>query len=411
MAVTYWLTLSIWRSAGFDVPEYARYARAFWTAKARLSALPREYPPLAILPFSLALLPGSADESAAFAVWMGIAFIAGYLGFRHFSTRRSSLRFVCYTLLGAQGVLLARYDLLPALMTLGALWATRRQRYTLAYVLLAAGIALKLYPVLLLPLIMIEQWHVARRQIAVERGDGAGPRWRAARQIGAGAALCLGLAALPFVAALWRDGAGALSVFGYALARPVQIESLAATLGWLGTLVGIPATHFYSFFSDNYAGPLVDGASWGLEMALLVGCLIVYRQRFLGKLGLERAFLICLCLIVLTSKVFSTQYLIWVLPFAAEAGGYEVIWILVCLLTFVDYPLFYPFNQPVYTSTEVTLFLVLLALRNGLLVFVTLRMLLRPQGMSMERGVADARSETRAAVMAHGPARGDARDE
>lgn len=411
VAATYWLTLSIWRSADFDVPEYAQYAQAFWTAQPRLSALPREYPPLVIVAFSLALLPGSADVRAVFGVWMGVAFLAGYLGLRRFSTHGSALRFAVYMLLGAQGVLLARYDLLPALATLGALWATRHRRFTLAYVLLAVGIALKLYPALLLPVVMIEQWRVARNPIGPGSGDEDGARWRAARRVGGGAALCLGFAALPFVGALWRDGAGAFSVFGYALARPAQIESVAATLGWVGTLVGIPATHFYSFLSDNYAGPLVDGASWGLGVTLLAGCVVVYRLRLLGRLGLEQAFLICLCLIVLTSKVFSTQYLIWVLPFAAEVGGYEAIWILICLLTFVDYPLFYPFNHPIYTSTEVTLFLALLALRNGLFVFVTARILLRPQVTGTKRDEANARDEALVAVMAHGPTQGGAHSE
>ena len=84
-------------------------------------------------------------------------------------------------------------------------------------------------------------------------------------------------------------------------------------------------------------------------------------------------------MVVVTAKVFSTQYLIWVVPLAAEDGDYVPAWLLICLLTFLDYPLLYPFNQPGYTPASVSVFALLMLARNGLLLLLTLR-LLRSRG-------------------------------
>jgi hypothetical protein len=78
----------------------------------------------------------------------------------------------------------------------------------------------------------------------------------------------------------------------------------------------------------------------------------------------------------LGSKVFSTQYVTWVLPLAAVAGGDTLVWLAICALTFADYPWFYPFNHPPYTLFDERLFMALVAVRNTLLLFVTGRALL-----------------------------------
>src|SRR5262245_11642466 len=61
-----------------DLAEYHRYALAFWTGPTRFRALPLEYPPLAILIFSLILVPPLANFQAVFMFWMGIVALAGY---------------------------------------------------------------------------------------------------------------------------------------------------------------------------------------------------------------------------------------------------------------------------------------------------------------------------------------------
>ncbi|MFI5274179.1 MAG: hypothetical protein ACHQ4H_14180 [Ktedonobacterales bacterium] len=380
-SATLWLTLVVWRSADFDVPEYVRYARAFWLGQPRFLALPQEYPPPALLVFGLPLLLGTVEPRLAFGVCMAVMLLLGYIGFRRYSsTSGGALRYVCYLLLGAQGTLLARYDLVPALATVAALWATRRRHFALAYTLLGAGAALKLYPAALIPIVAIAQWRDARarqdpsaaRALATvrRRSSAATPSARLAL---AASGLLLALCAAVCVLAA-RAGATELATLTYAFTRPVQIESLPATFAWLGTIVGIPLTHLYAYGSDGVAGPLASAASWWSLPLLAAGCLLVYALTLAGKLSVERAFLACVCVLLLTAKVFSTQYLIWVLPLAAEAGGDEVLWLVICALTFADYPLYYPFNHD-YTVAATMRFLALLALRNALFVLAAVRAL------------------------------------
>ncbi|HEX5546500.1 MAG TPA: glycosyltransferase family 87 protein, partial [Ktedonobacterales bacterium] len=253
-----------WKLTSGDVIEYNTYAQAFWLSHPPLHQLPVEYPPLAIIPFSLTLLPPLKDIQTVFSLWMAAVVVIGYAGFLRFSTRRRGLIYLLYLLVGSNAVLTARFDIVPALITLAALWATERKRFVLAYLLLAAGILLKLYPAFLLPIVMIAHWQ------AVRVAYPATVRWRdgfralvgfvkrdpAVRAVASGAALCAGAVALAFAAAIAVAGGAALSGFTYASDRPLQIESTPATLLWLGTLVGIPAHPEFSFVSLNMVGPL-----------------------------------------------------------------------------------------------------------------------------------------------------------
>ncbi|HEX5570422.1 MAG TPA: hypothetical protein VFX31_03490, partial [Ktedonobacterales bacterium] len=58
-----------------DVAEYYTYALNFWTGHPIFTALPTEYPPLAILPFSFTLLPPLPDYQSVFSWWAAAAVI------------------------------------------------------------------------------------------------------------------------------------------------------------------------------------------------------------------------------------------------------------------------------------------------------------------------------------------------
>lgn len=391
-AGTLWLTLSVWRSADFDVLEYAGYARAYWLGQPHFAALPQEYPPAALLVFGLAVLPAGSDVRVVFGVWMGLLFVVGFAGFRCRAGVSAAARYAMYLLLGAQGTLLARFDLVPALATVGALWAIQRRRFALAYLLLGVGILLKFYPVVLVPLAVLEHLHVIRQAgniveggLVASPGTASGSGGGGTRQVAhVGRALVLTGAGIGFLCAagitgmsLLRGPGSALASVRYAIERPIQVESFQATLLWLGTFLGIPAEHSYAFGADSYTGVLSGAVGMAAVAALGASCAFIYWRLGTGNLEIGRAFLVCLCVVALTSKVFSTQYLIWILPIAAEVGGDVVFWLLVCALSFVDYPLLYPFNQPGYTSMETTVFLALLAARNLALVVLTVRVLSR----------------------------------
>lgn len=392
------LSFSLWRLPSGDVDEYRQYAVDFWTAYPIFHRLPVEYPPLAIVPFTLTLVPPVPLYHTVFAIWMGAFVLLGYAGILHYGGRGRAIVYAGYLLLGTAATLLARFDIVPALVTLAALWATERRHFGYAYVLLAIGILLKLYPVFLVPIVLLAHWQAAAKRERLEAYQGYEPLdiaalpWRRSpraalgrltasypfRRVAGGAMLCGGLVLLGFTGAFLLNPTGALSNFFYAGQRPLQVESTPASILWLGTIIGIPAGPDYSFTSLNYVGVL-DGALKLLSaLALLGGCLWVYWRQFRGRLDVGRAFAAVLCVVLVTNKLFSPQYLIWVLPVIAYVEGFDLIWVAICFLTWLDFPIIYQWRHPIQTVTFDAAFMPVLALRNGLLLWATLRVIIRP---------------------------------
>jgi hypothetical protein len=382
-----------------DVLEYQRYAMSFWYGHPPFRHLPVEYPPLTILPFTLTILPPLPDPVVVFAWWMGALLIAAYYWLRRASTPRRAVVFVAYLLIGATTTVLARYDLFPALATLVALWACERGRFRLAYVLLAIGVLLKLYPAFLIPIVAAQQWRTLRAPAMAERMGAPASRWRTwrsswrqevarlrhqaaieltsapVRTVAEELARCIALIVAGFLVAALLSPSGALSGFSYAGARPLQIESTPATLMWIGSWFGLAAHPVYTYHSLNLVGPL-DGALKPLSaLALAGGCLLVYWRVARGQLPVGEAFVACLCVILVTNKIFSPQYLIWVLPLVAYVMGLRLAWVLIGLLTTLVYPFLYFAHPHIRLVAYDPLFLPALALRNALLLFVTVRLL------------------------------------
>src|SRR5262249_31691561 len=136
--------------------------------------------------------------------------------------------------------------------------------------------------------------------------------------------------------------------------------------------------YLFQYHSCNYLG-VAAGAIEPLSTALLVaGCLLVYALQARGRVPLGRAFLATLCVVLLTNKTLSAQYVVWVVPFAAAIDGFDLAWLGICAPTTREYPFLYNQYKGCYgMSFHPTLFLVVLAARNGLLLFVTLRTILR----------------------------------
>jgi hypothetical protein len=351
-----------------DIRVYHRYAVEFWAGKHAFSVLPIEYPPLTIVVFSLSVLPPLRDYASVYAGWMAALFMVGYFAYRRFSSRHNATLYAVYLLLGATVALLGRYDLFPAMLTVAALWAARRRRYMLAYLFLAAGALLKLYPIALLPVLMIEH----RRYLMTNDRP-----WRL--PVAQGVAAVGALVTASFALGFWVEGWNALSVFYYAAARPLQVESLGATLLWLGSFLGFSAVTEHGWASYNLVGPLDSGIMALLSFAGLAGLGWIYWRSWLGRLELGRGMLAVVCVTLLTSKVFSPQYLIWALPLVVEVEGIDLVWLVICACTTLIYPVLYVndhiFGTPgplPYTGT----FLGTIAIRNAALIVAAVRVLL-----------------------------------
>jgi hypothetical protein len=369
-----------------DIKVYHRYAVQFWAGKNAFHALPVEYPPLTILVFTLSVLPPLWDYVSVYASWMAGVFLAGYFAFRKFSSRHNASIYAVYLLLGATEALLGRFDLLPALLTVGAFWAGKRRRFMLAYLFLAAGALIKLYPLALVPILMIEH----RRFLVTHDRP-----WRLPVALGAAAAG--GLVAASFALGFLVEGWDSLSTFYYAAARPLQVESLGATLLWLGSFLGFPAITEHGWASYNLVGPLDSGIMALLSFAGLAGLSWIYWRSWLGRMEFGRGLLAVVCVTLLSSKVFSPQYLIWALPLVVEVEGIDFVWLAICACTTLIYPVLYVndhiFGTPgplPYTGT----FLGTIAIRNAALIIATARVVLPGRRLATLPATEPARQES-----------------
>lgn len=344
-----------------DIDLYHRYALAF----VGNHSLPFEYPVLAIVPFLLTL-PPLGDYITVYAGLMLLVFLGGYALFCRFASVRAANVYAVYVLFGGAVTTLARFDLVPALATVGALWLVSRRRFTWGYVLLAIGVLLKLYPLFLLPLVMIEH-----RRVLHFRGGGLLPR-----PVLQGAALFGLVVGAGFLIAVLLEPQGWWTPFVQASQRPVQVESVAASFLWLSSFAGFWAQPDHSFHSFNLVGALAGGLTALGSLGLVAGCLFVYWRQFTGRIDVGRAFLAVVCIVIVTSKVFSPQYLIWALPLVALIEDFDPIWIVISLLTTLIYPIIYEVDQlhGNGTPSSYTLhFLGIIAIRNGLLLWAAYR--------------------------------------
>jgi len=135
---------------------------------------------------------------------------------------------------------------------------------------------------------------------------------------------------------------GPLSYFSY---RPIQVESFPAAVLWVASFIGYPLGFDYSFGSGNVLSPLSSQVSLAFTLCFILGLLVIYWLQWRGRLNLALACLLTLLVVIVTGKVFSPQYLIWVTPFVAYVGKNNWKWLVswgsVGLLTTFIYPHIY----------------------------------------------------------------------
>lgn len=160
-------------------------------------------------------------------------------------------------------------------------------------------------------------------------------------------------AAGPVALTYWQASQSALTFFGYHAARGLEIGSTWASVMWLFSLAGYPAEVVIRFGSWELVGKaeaVVSGAaslSAVLVPALLGAWALVLRGRFDGERAYAQAAL-ALAGVMVVSKVFSPQFLLWAIPAMALAAvegcatrlRFLVVgaWLLVCVaLTLLVY--------------------------------------------------------------------------
>jgi hypothetical protein len=288
---------------------------------------------------------------------------------------RAAAVFALFMAFGAYATGASRFDLLPAALTLGALVLAERRCWTWAYVLLALATMIKFYPVLLVAPLVVEQL----RALPPDQRH-----WRRFTGLGWFAAICAALTVVAFA----LNPIGTYRQISMLTHRPLEVESLPATLVWLASWLHVPMQSFVSFGSDNVSSPLSSLATLLVAAFLLGGLGVVLVRLWREQMKLSGAWLTVLLLTLAAGKIFSAQYLIWVFPFVAYTleltGLMPLIWMAVCALTTYSYP----FLWRAQASWHVTI-----ALRNALIVVLAVMAMGFWAQVSASREVVAARSE------------------
>ncbi|HKT37008.1 MAG TPA: hypothetical protein VJR48_01480 [Ktedonobacterales bacterium] len=322
-----------------------------------LHTLPIEYPVLSLIPFSLPLLAPPAYYTVVFGIIMTLLTIAVYALLVRFASWNAAGFFALCMGIGAYSTGAERFDILPAGLTLAALLLAERRRWLWAYILIALGTFLKYYPiVLLLPLVAMHLrtlpggWRERLRGIV--------------RPLGVFAGIC---ATLLFITALINPMILYRQVSTLAR-RPIEVESVSATFAWLGSLLGIPMQPFVQFGSDNVNTPLASALTLLALLALVAGLALLLFSLWRGAISARQVWLVTLLLVAVTGKVFSAQYLIWLLPFAAYVVALEgmtpLLWLAACALTTFGYPFLWRMDTGGWHA--------IIALRNLLMLWLAL---------------------------------------
>jgi hypothetical protein len=350
------------------LPEYP------WPAVALLD-LPRLLGAGQGAPFHLALLGLFAAADAAFA---GALWRAG--------GRRMHEGLVLWIALGPLlgPLLLTRFDTLAAgalalaLLALGA-------RPAAAGALIAAGTAVKLFPLAALPALLVPGG------------------WGRRAALAAGAALAgAGLAAWTLYAAGWDR---LWSPLGFQGGRGLQVEAFAALPLLWGQLLGVGSweSRLGECRCHELAGPGVEFALSAANGALLLGAaalgLLLWRAARAGPAArtpalAARLAVLTIMVFVAGNKVFSPQYLVWVAaPLAALAalpGGRLARTDLALLLgaAFATQLVVLNYGSLAPVETMRAWMLVVLAARDGALLALGARLALQCWRATLEKGPA-----------------------
>jgi hypothetical protein len=312
--------------------------------------LPSEYPPLTVLLFSLPLLVPLPWYALAFILMMTlIAGLVCWLLIRS-DARQAAPIFLLYLLLGATGLFQERFDLLPATCTLVCVLSAQRQHWRVAYVALALGALLKLYPLLMLPALWLAEQHARPARIADIHGQRSWlvrvrnevRRWHNCLLCGALLLAVMGSFALLNV----QDAL--ISPLHYFLARPIQIEALAGSLIWSASHLGVPYRVDFTFGSLNLESWLSLVLSPLATLLMLSGLLYLFWLQYRRRIDLLQAMVGLVCVLIATGKVFSPQYLIWLIPLLAclcargqTTRSWMYCWAAISLLTTSIYIFYY----------------------------------------------------------------------
>lgn len=286
-----------------DTPIYGRYGEAMTRGEVPYRDFTVEYPPAALPVFVVPAL-GAGGSEAYERRFEGLMASLGVMSVLLVAAASSSMWApivvgVAPLLLGS--VMLSRFDLWPAALTVAALALLVAGRFRLGLGTLGLATAAKLFPAVLAPIALAHVWRSRGRREAIVC---------AAAFAGVVAAIVL-----PF--AVVAPG-GVWDAFWRQAGRPLQIESLGSgVLLAAHHLFGLGLRMESSHGSQNLAGSLpatIAVLSTLLQLGALVAIWIWHARGPGTRERLLAASAAAVCAFVAFGKVFSPQFLIWLIP-------------------------------------------------------------------------------------------------
>jgi len=193
-----------------------------------------------------------------------------------------------------------RFDLFVALLTALAVLAVTKQKDGQSGALLAAGVFAKLYPAVLLPVLI----RVSNRRTSL---------W---------VAFAITAAAIVLAAAGIAGPKQSISFLSYHALRGIQIESVAAGFIYLLHAMHLtPLGLVYNFGAYHLAFPaastVIKLLTVALAVLLSIAVVVIARSPQVDAVDfVPRSGALLLLAFIVASKVFSVQYTIWLIPFA-----------------------------------------------------------------------------------------------
>lgn len=344
-----------------DLRLYHQYTGALLRGTLSDTDFLRQYPPLALAPLALpqlVALGGAVTFPLYAAVYTllaaggagaGLAILRRALASQSRAGVAAQLVLYAGLCLAATALIVARFDIWPMLAVLvamgamgnGAGAAGRAWTTFVAGAALGIGFALKVYPAMLLPVLLV--WCL--------RSGGA----RVGLAALGGFVVAAGVGLAPYLA--FPQGGAALIAFQ--LHRPIQLESVwGSVLGLIGSMGDGPVQVAFGSGSFNVAGPmaaalgpLTGTAQLGMlaiAYAVAASCLIRGPQPPAVETA-WRGMLIVLLALLLSSRVLSAQYVIWLIPLLAVSIG-DRLSVFVASVAFILTAVLFPFGYQALTE-------------------------------------------------------------
>ncbi|MDR1404452.1 MAG: DUF2029 domain-containing protein [Candidatus Methanoplasma sp.] len=280
-----------------------------------------EYPPFALVFIVIPRLFASTPfgYNVAFVAEVFVFFMIGLAAMGRLakrynrSQRRAMLVYTVSMLLMFEFVV-DRYDIFPAILTLLSFYCLITKNYVWAFALLSVAAATKLYPAILFPIYLIPLF-MDRDWSNVMKGTGV-------------FAVTVLVIILPFV---FLNSDAAFHFLSYHIDRPLQIESTMAPFIYLVSMLGFTdVSTAFGYGSDNLVGIWPDTVALYLTPFMFAVIVAIYSLYAYALFWLRRngrdnensrtvlligAAVLSLMAFIIAGKVFSSQYLIWLIPF------------------------------------------------------------------------------------------------